>query len=85
MAKHIKQIIVTQDNISKELLNEKEKVSVLGIQGAPGTLFSINNGGNMVISEFGSYEIDLSQFDSVITSIKILSSNSNVIVDMLYE
>lgn len=91
MAKKIKQIIWDNGKTNDELLTNKEKVVALGIQAAPGTEFTINNGSNIQIGMYGTYELDLMRIGGIVTSIKIISVpnsvpfSKRVLIDMVYE
>ena len=94
MSKQIKQFVYNQSDLTNdyiELLNEeKDRVTMLGIQATPGTPFKINNGSPIQMGFFGTYELDLSRIGGLVNSIKIAKAssypeNSKVIVDILYE
>ena len=93
MSKQIKQFVYNQSDLTNdyiELLNKKERVTMLGIQATPGTPFKINNGSPIQMGFFGTYELDLSRIGGLVNSIKIAKAlsypeNSKVIVDILYE
>ena len=85
MAKSIEQIIV--DKFNENIIPGKH-VYKLGIQGAPGTVFQINNGTDITIGKYGIYELDLSMVGGVITTL-VFISNANedvsIIVDIISE
>lgn len=94
MSKQIKQFVLDQKAdltaSFKEILLDNERVTMLGIQASPGTLFKINQGGAMQMGFFGTYELDLSRIGGLINSIQIAQApsypaNSKVIIDILYE
>ena len=96
MSKKIKQIVTTQtelkNNAPVNILQNNERVTMLGIQAAPGTKFQINNGGNIEMGFYGIYELDLERIGGLITSIVLTSpspetgsENSPIIIDMVYE
>lgn len=94
MSKQIKQFILDQEadlqpNSYKSLL-DGERVIMLGIQAAPGTLFKINGGTDIQMGYFGIYELDLNRIGGIVYSIEIKQAarypkNSKVIIDILYE
>lgn len=91
MAKSVKQITVNKFN---ENIIPGEYVYKLGIQGAPGTTFLINNTNienkqaHITIGKYGIYELDLSMVGGVITTL-VFISNANekipIIVDIICE
>lgn len=95
MAKKIHQFknIALKQNILIDDSNKKNYFPVikLGIQGAPGVKFSLNDGGNIEIGRYGIYELDLTNLGGLITSIVFPDDEvnekykANIIVDIVYE
>ena len=74
-------------NVNENCLEKYLGVKQLGIQAPQGTIFKINNGSEITISEYGIYELDLSQGEGVITSLVFtsISSEKKAYVDIVYE
>lgn len=99
MSKKIKQIIKTQEELRAAYyahtiisVLENEKVTMLGIQAAPGTQFRINNGGIIEMGFYGIYELNLERIGGAITSIVLVapspeigSKDTSIIIDIIYE
>ena len=67
-------------------LENRRPVVALGIQGPAGTVFSINNGDDIQIGQYGIYELDLSGGLGLIQTIKIVEPPTDtVIVDTIYD
>ena len=99
MSKKIKQIIKTQEELRAAYyantvisVLENEKVTMLGMQAAPGTQFRINNGGIIEMGFYGIYELNLEHIGGAITSIVLVapspefgSKDTSIIIDIIYE
>ena len=70
------------------ILGDKVPVVKLGIQGQPNVSFSINGGNNIILGQYGIYELDLSGIGQII-SLKFnggsVSDKNILIVDIVYE
>lgn len=91
MAKNIMQLVIKEANNTKNHV-QGLFVTKIGIQGQPGTCFTINGGNNFItIGKYGIYELDLSNLGGVITSLvfpvvgETNQFNPPIIVDIVYE
>ena len=73
---------------NENILGNKIPVIKLGIQGQPNVSFSINDGNNIILGQYGIYELDLSGIGQII-SLKFnggnVDENRKLIVDIVYE
>lgn len=82
----IGQIIIEDfdsDN-NRNVLENYSGVTRLGIQGAPGIEFSINEGGTIVMGQYGIYELDLSNGLGVITNLQFTRYPENAVQKKIY-
>lgn len=88
MSKKIRQTTSKEEDFyTKNLINNNELVSQIGIQAPVGTQFTINNSDKINIGKTGIYELSLND-NSYIYSLKIeklFESEQIIIVDILYE
>lgn len=70
---------------NKTTIDFSKLVIHIGIQGAPKSIYRINNGSNIILGPSGIFEMDLEGRGSYITSLTIEEdSNHRTIIDVKY-
>lgn len=87
----IGQITIEDFNSDKDknILENYSGITRLGIQGVPGLEFKINDGGPIVMGQYGIYELDLSNGLGVITSLRFTeypkdATQKTIYIDIVY-
>lgn len=91
MVRKVGQTCLSGENAKSGIQLTKTKFLQIGIQGLPGTEFSINNSGEKItIGHTGIYEINFENFGVKITTLTIESNdiygnNDYLIIDYIFE
>ncbi len=76
MSKTIQQVKYTDPILENKEVFSRVQVTKLGIQGPPGTLFTLNGGSKIQLNQYGVYEIDLTGLGFI--TIMVITSGPDI-------